>query len=240
MRPNPSMTFTEQSLAAALGKVQSLHDMSVELIAQCVFANPASSPDAEKGVDVGTPSSKWKTAGEQDPHGDRYDCERAALAMGSMTDDELANGVFMHGNEPLNIEALMSGKPGYHPPIAWLTAAKDRIRWLSRLAGVNQQAGSGVPSVQISGHLDEIDAPTWEFINAEARKLGPQKGSIDTYNFSRPNGSQPNGGVAALWNGNKLHALAVTVRDAHNRTVCARVLAAPLPPSSAAKAVTSE
>lgn len=38
MSPNPSMTFTEQSLAAALGEVQSLHEMSVELIAQCVFA----------------------------------------------------------------------------------------------------------------------------------------------------------------------------------------------------------
>jgi len=110
---------------------------------------------------------------------------------------------------------------------------------LSDGAGVNQQAGSG-SSVQISGHLDEIDAPAWEFINAEARKLGPQTGSIDTYNFSRPNGSQPNGMVAALWNGSKLHALAVTVRDAHNRTVCARVLAAPLPPSPAAKAVPNE
>jgi len=86
-------------------------------------------------------------------------------------------------------------------------------------------SGEVVASVQITGHLDEIDAPTWEFINSEARKLGPQTGSIDTYNFSRPNGSQPNGGVSALWNGNSLHALAVTVRDAHNRTVCVRVLA---------------
>lgn len=94
---------------------------------------------------AGTPSSKWSATGQPDPHGQRYNCERAELVMGDMTDDELANGVFMHGNEPLNIEALMSGKPGYHPPIAWLTAAKDRIRWLSRLAGVNQQAGSGVP-----------------------------------------------------------------------------------------------
>lgn len=43
MSPNPSMTFTEQSLAAALGKVQSLHDMSVELIAQCVSAEAVKS-----------------------------------------------------------------------------------------------------------------------------------------------------------------------------------------------------
>ena len=41
MSPTPSITFTEQSLAEALGKVQSLHEMSVELIAQCVFAEGA-------------------------------------------------------------------------------------------------------------------------------------------------------------------------------------------------------
>lgn len=79
-----------------------------------------------------TPAAGWREAGEPDPHGDCYNCERAALCMGELTDDELANGVFMHGNEPLNIEAILSGKPGYHPSIAWLTAAKDRIRWLSR------------------------------------------------------------------------------------------------------------
>lgn len=67
-----------------------------------------------------------------DPHGKRYDCERANLCMGDLTDDELANGVFLHGNEPLDIDKVMSKAPGYHPSIAWLTAAKDRIRWLSR------------------------------------------------------------------------------------------------------------
>ena len=82
-------------------------------------------------------------------------------------------------------------------------------------------------SVQITGHLDEVDAPVWEFINSEARKLGPLTGSIDTYNFARPNGSQPNGVVAVLWNGSSIHAMAVTVRDSTNRTQCVRLLAAP-------------
>jgi len=80
-------------------------------------------------------------------------------------------------------------------------------------------------SVQITGHLDEIDAPVWEFINAEARKLGPATGSIDTYNFARPNGAQPNGVVAVLWKGASIHAMAVTVRDSLNRTQCVRLLA---------------
>ena len=81
---------------------------------------------------AGVPSSRWAADEKPDPHGTQYDCERAALVMGGLTDDELANGVFMHGNEPLNIEALMRGDKDYHPAIAWLTAAKDRIRWLSR------------------------------------------------------------------------------------------------------------
>jgi|GEM_PF-3876143 len=82
-------------------------------------------------------------------------------------------------------------------------------------------------SVQITGHLDEADAPIWEFINAEARKLGPTTCSLDTYNFTRPDGAQPNGAVAVLWNGMSIHALAVTVRDSLNRTQCVRLLATP-------------
>lgn len=84
----------------------------------------------------------------------------------------------------------------------------------------------GVPDVQLTGHLDEVDAPVWEFIHSESRKLGPLTGSIDSYNFARPNGAQPNGVVVVLWNGQKIHALALTVRDAMNRTQCLRLLAA--------------
>lgn len=79
-----------------------------------------------------TPAAKWRQEGQADPHGDHYSCQRAALTLGEYTDDELANGVFLHGNEPLNINALLRKTPGYHSAIVWLTAAKDRIRWLSR------------------------------------------------------------------------------------------------------------
>jgi hypothetical protein len=72
----------------------------------------------------------------------------------------------------------------------------------------------------VSSHLDEIDAQVWPFINAEAVKVGAPKGHIDGYQYQ-----QANGGVAVLWNGNNLHALAVTVRDDMNRTCCVRVLA---------------
>ncbi|WP_433738962.1 hypothetical protein [Pseudomonas putida] len=79
-----------------------------------------------------TPAAKWRESGEDDPHGERYNCQRAALSLGEYTDDELANGVFLHGNEPLNVNAILRKTPGYHSSIVWLTAAKDRIRWLSR------------------------------------------------------------------------------------------------------------
>ena len=79
--------------------------------------------------ETSTPSSKWSSAGESDPHGKAYDCERAELSMGEYTDDELANAVFMHDHRSFDIAATMRGEPG---SIVLLTAAKDRIRWLSR------------------------------------------------------------------------------------------------------------
>lgn len=69
-----------------------------------------------------TPSSRWQESGKPDPHADRYDekTQRANLCLGSLTDDELANAVFMCDHRT----SLQS--------ISYLTAAKERIRWLSR------------------------------------------------------------------------------------------------------------
>ncbi len=61
-----------------------------------------------------TPAAMWRENGEEDPHGTDYDCERAKLCRGDLTDDQLANEVYLN------------------PGIANLTAAKERIRWLSR------------------------------------------------------------------------------------------------------------
>jgi len=81
-----------------------------------------------------TPAARWRVDGAADPHGERYDCERADLALGELTDDELANAVFMHGNEMPDFQRVLAGTAKM--PIVYLTAAKDRIRWLSRaLAG---------------------------------------------------------------------------------------------------------
>lgn len=94
--------------------------MSKELIEKCnVLAQR-----------VETPSSHWSADGKPDPHGKTYDCERAGLHMGNMTDDELANGAFLNYDQPLNVAGILAGT--CHSPIAWMTAVKDRIRWLSR------------------------------------------------------------------------------------------------------------
>ena len=66
-----------------------------------------------------TPGARWREEGKDDPHGNCYDCERADLAKGKLTDDELANRVFAANRGDLDL-------------IVWQDAAKDRIRWLSR------------------------------------------------------------------------------------------------------------
>lgn len=84
----------------------------------------------EKAWYKGTPPFRWKVTGEEDPHGDRYDCERAQLAMGKWSDDELANGAFLNYDRPFDVNLVVSGRQ--IPPISWMTGVKDRIRWLSR------------------------------------------------------------------------------------------------------------
>jgi hypothetical protein len=77
-----------------------------------------------------TPANWWSKQGDEDPHGDRYAIERAALCLGHLTDDEIANGVFANGGARIDVRRAVN--PDYIAPFGWLTGAKDRIRWLSR------------------------------------------------------------------------------------------------------------
>lgn len=77
-----------------------------------------------------TPAAHWRENGEPDPHGSYYDRDRAQLTLGDLTDDELANAVFMHGDGKPSIAEIIAGTAKM--PIVYLTAAKERIRWLSR------------------------------------------------------------------------------------------------------------
>lgn len=77
-----------------------------------------------------TPAAEWRVNGESDPHGDQYNCQREELTMGDWSDDALANAVFLYGNVVPDFQLVIEGKAKM--PITYLTAAKDRIRWLSR------------------------------------------------------------------------------------------------------------
>lgn len=80
-----------------------------------------------------TSASKWRENGEQDPHGERYNQERSSLTLGNFTDDELANGAFMNYDQvPQIMQLIATGPDKRYMPILWMTAVKDRIRWLSR------------------------------------------------------------------------------------------------------------
>ena len=103
--PDPGAHSWEAFARAVMGAFTDARMDAVRALAAIESAAPAGD---------GTPSSRWAANGEPDPHGKQYDCERAALAMGDLTDDELANAVFLRASS------------------AYLTAAKDRIRWLSR------------------------------------------------------------------------------------------------------------
>lgn len=102
----------------------------------------------------------------------------------------------------------------------------ERYEEQAELAVLKAGQGEAVYLVPVTGSLDEIDAQVWPFINEEARKVGAEHGRIETYKYERVNG-----GVAVLWNANRIHAMAVTIRDDMNRTSCIRMLTAP--PASA-------
>jgi hypothetical protein len=130
-----------------------------------------------------TPAAKWREEGQADPHGEHYNCQRAALTLGELTDDELANGVFLHGNEPLNINALLRKTPGYHSAVVWLTAGKDRIRWLSR---VLEESKSREEALQV--RLNTADQRIDELEQDKARLDALEANCWDVRYDSSPNG----------------------------------------------------
>lgn len=80
-----------------------------------------------------TVAAKWRVDGEPDPHPDLINKNREDLVLGELTDDELANAVFMHGNTQMTPDLVLQILAGEaRSSSVYLTAAKDRIRWLSR------------------------------------------------------------------------------------------------------------
>lgn len=92
---------------------------------------------------VETPEARWRENGESDPHGQSYDRERSQLSCGLLTDDELAYALFVcdHHTSPHSI--------------IFLTAARDRIRWLSRRLREAKERAQNQPAgeLQLMGNL---------------------------------------------------------------------------------------
>lgn len=67
-----------------------------------------------------TPSSRWHVENSTDPHPHLVEQKRRDLALGDLTDDELANACFMCDHR-MSLHSM-----------GFLMAVKERIRWLSR------------------------------------------------------------------------------------------------------------
>ena len=102
-----------------------------------------------------TPSSRWLVDGKEDPHPKLINEERGSLMLGNFTDEELANAIYMHGN-PNDAEKQRRLLKGEIMDLAYLTAAKERIRWLSRHLEVQLKANSKLADM-VKYLLKEID-----------------------------------------------------------------------------------
>lgn len=108
----------QELFESGIGKRQMRHRVLEELGIPVLLAGP-------------TPSSRWFLEDREDTFPKLINQERGDLCLGDHTDDELANELFLYGNmsDHEKHRAIMSGKCS---SIAYLTAGKERIRWLSR------------------------------------------------------------------------------------------------------------
>lgn len=98
----------------------------------------------------GTPANRRAHTGEEDPFANYLDKERADLALGHLTDDEIANAIFMNYDVFPSIQDLASGKGMM--PIVYMTGGKERIRWLSRqVTRLQQELLAKVGNTPIQG-----------------------------------------------------------------------------------------
>jgi hypothetical protein len=136
---------------------KAIHFDEIQPVRQVAYSPEATKKLQEDIVEIckTTPSSRWHAQGEPDPHGTHYDCERAQLTMGDLTDDELANGIFMNYDVFPRVEDVIDRKAWM--PIVWMTAGKERIRWLSRALESAQETIRSLVRDQIKIELDQDD-----------------------------------------------------------------------------------
>lgn len=101
------------------------------------------------------PDMNWLAEGKEDPHPTYVDQTREDLTLADYSDDELANAVFMSGDisrEEDTTRMIAAHRAGvrYIAKISLLTAAKERIRWLTRRLAVAEGRYPGIskPAVE--------------------------------------------------------------------------------------------
>lgn len=102
---------------------------------------------------------RWLAKGLDDPHAVYASLSREELIMADLSDDELANKVFMETGVSRLEEAgrIMRGEP---TSLMMLAAAKERIRWLSRQLAITQ--GRYVPEAKDKLDRDGGKKGEWE------------------------------------------------------------------------------
>jgi len=157
-RPNPKNGLTE-----LLQRVET--SLTTEERLQLSYARSRASVFNELGLDKHvaeqTPSSRALEHGEKREFMKHLDQARGQLAMGDLTDDELACAVFIHGDMSTEekVRRYHSGEP---TAIMYLTAAKERIRWLSR-----HLDASLTREKELNQHLIDQMEKTWAAVDQE-------------------------------------------------------------------------
>lgn len=138
------------------------NECAVMALPPLAMALPAAMRATMEFVIEGTPGARWRKEGGADPHENRYDCERAKLAGGHLSDDEVANDVFMQPN-------MMTA-----------TIAKDRIRWLSRaLEAAVKPTGAGLAATVMATELAQaLIADGWRDPPAERVNFGTHASAL--------------------------------------------------------------
>jgi hypothetical protein len=88
----------------------------------------------------------WLTNGTPDPFPEYPNRLREDLPMADFSDDALGNYAFMYYDRDVNEEvAVMMNPQGEHrPKIAFMTAIKERVRWLSRRLAIAEGRYPGI------------------------------------------------------------------------------------------------
>lgn len=107
---------------------------------------------------------RWAVEGRNDPFAHYLDRSRDDLPMADWSDDELANYAFMHYNrsEQQEMDVLLAqvhGTTEHVPKIAFMTAVKERIRWLSRQLAIAQGTYPSGPNLTLDPELTKGPIP---------------------------------------------------------------------------------